>query len=131
MNLAPVIDLLERRIGLDAMSLGASALPAAVGDEMRALGLSDATAYAGRLAGDADAFAALVERLVVPETWFFRGAGLFEELARVVARSSPGARRGSTRPPGHAAPASAPRDSDRGSRGALRALRVGHQSRRL
>jgi len=91
MNLAPVVELLQRRIGLDPASLGVSVLPAAVTDEMRALRLTDATAYAGRLAGDTDAFAALVERLVVPETWFFRGAGLFEELARIVARS-PGGR---------------------------------------
>jgi len=90
MNLAPVVELLERRIGLDPMSLGASVLPAAAADEMRGFGLTDATAYARRLAGDADAFAALVERLVVPETWFFRGAGLFEELARVVARFAGG-----------------------------------------
>jgi chemotaxis protein methyltransferase WspC len=86
MNLAPVVELVGRRIGLDPASLGAGVLPTAVADEMRALRLTDATAYAGRLAGDADAFAALVERLVVPETWFFRGAGLFEELARIVAR---------------------------------------------
>jgi chemotaxis protein methyltransferase WspC len=90
MNLAPVIELLGRRIGLDPASLGARVLPAAVADEMRALRLTDAIAYAGRLAGDADAFAALVERLVVPETWFFRGAGLFEELARIVARFTGG-----------------------------------------
>lgn len=90
MNLAPVVELLDQRIGLDPTSLGASVLPTAVADEMRALGLSDATAYASRLAGDAEAFAALVERLVVPETWFFRGTGLFEELAQIVARFTGG-----------------------------------------
>jgi chemotaxis protein methyltransferase WspC len=90
MNLAPVVDLLERRIGLDPTSLGATVLPAAVGDEMRTFGLSDATTYAGRLDSNPDAFAALVERLVVPETWFFRGGGLFEELARVIARFNGG-----------------------------------------
>src|SRR4029078_1976711 len=89
-TLAPVIELLERRIGLDPTSLGESVLPAAVAVEMRRFGLTNATAYAGRLTSDADAFAALVERLVVPETWFFRGAGLFEELARTVARFTGG-----------------------------------------
>jgi chemotaxis protein methyltransferase WspC len=86
MNLAPVTELLEQRIGLDPTSLGASVLPAAVSDEMRTFGLTDAAAYSNRVRSDPGAFAALVERLVVPETWFFRGAGLFEELARNVTR---------------------------------------------
>jgi chemotaxis protein methyltransferase WspC len=90
MNLAPVIGLLERRIGLDPASLGASVLPTAVADEMRSLGLTDPVAYADRLSDQPDVFASLIDRLVVPETWFFRGAGLFEELARVVARFSTG-----------------------------------------
>jgi chemotaxis protein methyltransferase WspC len=90
MNLTPVAALLERRIGLDPASLGASVLPAAVADRMRALGLADPNAYAGRLAEQPGEFAVLVERLVVPETWFFRGAGLFDELARHVARFAAG-----------------------------------------
>jgi chemotaxis protein methyltransferase WspC len=90
MNLGPVVELLERRIGLDPASLGASVLPAAVGDGMRALGLTDPATYAGRLANHPDEFAALVDRLVVPETWFFRGAGLFEELACLIARFTAG-----------------------------------------
>jgi chemotaxis protein methyltransferase WspC len=90
MTLKAVVELLQRRIGLDPTSLGSSVVPAAVADEMRSFGLRDATAYAGRLTSDPDAFAALVERLVVPETWFFRGPGLFEELAHMVARFTGG-----------------------------------------
>jgi chemotaxis protein methyltransferase WspC len=82
MNLAPVVGLLERRIGLDPASLGPTVLPTAVGDRMRSLGLADPAAYAGRLQDTAEEFQTLAERLVVPETWFFRGAGLFDELAR-------------------------------------------------
>jgi chemotaxis protein methyltransferase WspC len=89
MNLDAVTDLLERRIGLDPASLGPTVLPAAVADRMRALGLADPAAYAGRLAGWPEEFDALVERLIVPETSFFRGGGLFDELARRVAASLP------------------------------------------
>jgi chemotaxis protein methyltransferase WspC len=88
MNLAPVAGLLERRIGLDPAALGPTVLPAAVADRMRALGLADPAAYADRLADGAE-FAALVERLVVPETWFFRGGELFPFLARHVAAALP------------------------------------------
>src|SRR5262249_28561692 len=73
MGLARVIGLLERRIGLDPASLGPSAFAAAVRDRMRALALTDPVAYAGRLTDSPEEFDALVDRLVVPETWFFRG----------------------------------------------------------
>jgi chemotaxis protein methyltransferase WspC len=89
MNLAPVADLLARRIGLDPASLGPSVLPAAVAEGMLALGLTDPVAYAGALAARPEAFDALAERLIVPETWFFRGGGLFAELARQVAAALP------------------------------------------
>lgn len=89
MNLGPVADLLARRIGLDPASLGAAALPAAVAEGMRALGLTDPVAYAGALADRPEAFDALADRLVVAETWFFRGGGLFAELARQVAGWQP------------------------------------------
>jgi chemotaxis protein methyltransferase WspC len=85
MNLTRVADLLARRIGLDPATLGLSVLSTAVSDAMRALGLTDPHAYADRLAERPAEFAALAERLVVSETWFFRGAGLFDELARAVA----------------------------------------------
>jgi chemotaxis protein methyltransferase WspC len=88
MNLAPVADLLAGRIGLDPASLGPAALPAAVAEGMRALGLSDPVAYAGALAARPEAFDALTDRLVVAETWFFRG-GVFADLARQVAAALP------------------------------------------
>jgi chemotaxis protein methyltransferase WspC len=84
MNLAPVVDLLERRIGLDPASLGSRVLPTAVAEGMRAVKLTDPVAYAGHLLEHVDELDELVERLLVPETWFFRGAGLFAALARVV-----------------------------------------------
>lgn len=86
MNLAPIADLLAERIGLDAASLGNAALGAAVAERMAALNLADSTAYAGCLTAQTDEFEWLVNRLLVPETWFFRGGELFEFLAGEIAR---------------------------------------------
>jgi chemotaxis protein methyltransferase WspC len=85
MNLAPVLALLRGRIGLDPDSLGAGVLSAVVGGRMRALGLADPAAYAALLADRPDRFDELTEDVIVPETWFFRGGGLFAWLAGQVA----------------------------------------------
>jgi chemotaxis protein methyltransferase WspC len=92
MSLAPVTELLRQRIGLDAESLGPTALPRAVAARMQALGLAVPADYAVRLAGDAREFQLLLDDVAVSETWFFRG-GVFPYLARLVAEATP-ARRG-------------------------------------
>jgi chemotaxis protein methyltransferase WspC len=81
MNLVPVIDLLRQRAGLDPGSMGAAALDGAVAGRLRALGLSDVNAYLDRLRRDAGEMQALLDEVVVPETWFFRGGDLFAWLA--------------------------------------------------
>jgi chemotaxis protein methyltransferase WspC len=90
----PVAVLLERLIGLDAASLGPTALAAAVTERRRALDLPDTADYAGRLAHSPAEQAELIDRLVVPETWFFRGgADLFAHLAgEAAARTAGGGR---------------------------------------
>src|SRR5262249_4539374 len=80
MNLAPILDLLRARTGLDPASLGPHAVAAAVAGRLAELGL-EAGAYAGRLAADPAEFGELVDAVVVPETWFFRGGELFPRLA--------------------------------------------------
>jgi len=91
MNLNPITDLLERLIGLDAASLGANIVSAAVADHRRELGSISENAYANLLAARPDLLQALTERLVVAESWFFRGGELFAHLAGQVARySGPG-----------------------------------------
>jgi chemotaxis protein methyltransferase WspC len=80
-NLAPVLGLLRQRIGLDPDALGKGAVAGAVGERMRDLGLADPSAYAALLVERAAEFDALVSDVVVPETWFFRGGGLFAWLA--------------------------------------------------
>jgi chemotaxis protein methyltransferase WspC len=82
---AAVRQLVERRIGLDPDTLGPSAFAEAVAAGVRAAGVADADAYAGLLEHDPAAFRALVDRLVVPETWFFRGGPLFPYLAKAAA----------------------------------------------
>lgn len=85
MNLAPVVNLLWQRIGLEPDSLGATTLSRAVTARMRALGLPTAEAYAARLVRDQQEFQLLLVDVAVPETWFFRGGEVFAYLAKHVA----------------------------------------------
>ena len=85
MNLAPIADLLENRIGLDAASLGADTLRAAIAERMLALAITDPVAYADCLARRNDEFDGLLNRLLVPETWFDRGGDVFGFLANEIA----------------------------------------------
>lgn len=73
---------LEREIGLDAQSIGESAIAAAISDRVRATGAGSAEAYASRWLGNPAEFQALVNRVVVPETWFFRMPESFAEIER-------------------------------------------------
>jgi chemotaxis protein methyltransferase WspC len=87
MNLTPVTELLEERIGLDPASLGSEVLPRAVESHMRALGLTAPAEYATRLVEDVQAFQNLVDEVTVPETWFFRGGEVFAFLVKHVAEA--------------------------------------------
>ena len=87
MNVAPIAEFLSERIGLDAASLGLSTFHAAVVEQMRTLALTDANAYAARLASCSDDLEGLLNRLLVPESWFFRGGELFPFLAREISAS--------------------------------------------
>ncbi len=81
MTLAAVRRILDERVGLDPDTLGPTAFPQAVADRCRVLGLPDSSAYAVRVGRDSAEFDALLAKLVVSETWFFRG-GVFEALAK-------------------------------------------------
>jgi len=80
--------LLEAEIGLDLDSVGASALRAAVAARMAARGVRDPAVYASLLESR-DEREALVDVVVIPETWFFRDRVPFELLAE---RATPGLR---------------------------------------
>lgn len=90
MKFAPVLKLLSERAGLDPASLGSAAVRSAVSVRLRACGL-EPDAYAARLAADPAEFLALLDEVVVPETWFFRGGTLFYHLAEQIrlARRAP------------------------------------------
>jgi chemotaxis protein methyltransferase WspC len=75
-------NLLNREIGLSARSIGAGAVEAAAKARMRACGVSELGQYLERLQGDAAERVALVEEVVVSETWFFRDEEVFKGLRR-------------------------------------------------
>lgn len=64
--------LLKSRIGLDAESVGRLVIERAVRQRIIALGCADEETYWTRLSASPSEQQALVEAVVVPETWFFR-----------------------------------------------------------
>ena len=76
--------LLATEIGLNAMSLGSSAVTDAVRRRMADCGLADLAAYHLRLQTVPEELEMLVEAVVVAETWFFRDQEPFSFLARHV-----------------------------------------------
>ena len=74
--------LLNREIGLSARSIGSSAVEAAVKTRLRACGALELSDYLTRLERDPLERAALVEEIVVSETWFFRDEEVFKALRR-------------------------------------------------
>ncbi len=73
MSTAPHIEaLLRTRIGLDARSIGPGAIERALRERQAALQAHDVAAYWNLLHSQPDEFQALIEAVVVPETWFFR-----------------------------------------------------------
>ncbi|WP_169975516.1 CheR family methyltransferase [Tautonia rosea] len=95
----PDLDAAERvlgeRIGLNPDSLGRGPIAQAVASRRKALGLGKGD-YAEALSNLEDERQALVEEVVVPESWFFRDRLPFTHLAEVIA---PGWRDDLSRPP--------------------------------
>jgi chemotaxis protein methyltransferase WspC len=81
---AEIALILRETIGLDAESIGQVALERAILDRQAACGLTDPQAYCARVRSSKEELQALVESVVVPETWFFRDAGAFDALSAVV-----------------------------------------------
>jgi chemotaxis protein methyltransferase WspC len=75
---------LAATIGLDVHSVGLLALADAVKKRMATCGLTEEGAYLERLNTAPDELAALIEMVVVPETWFFRDREPFAFLAQFV-----------------------------------------------
>jgi chemotaxis protein methyltransferase WspC len=80
MNIARIAELLRQRIGLEPLSLGANVLPAIVAKRMHARNIADVERYAAHVTESVAEFDALIEEVVVSETWFFRGGKVFSFL---------------------------------------------------
>ena len=88
-----VENLLAARLGFDIESIGRKAVETVIRLSMKDADFSDPAAYARMLSESADGWDSFVERVVIPETWFFRDVVPFElcaNWARVRMRGQPG-----------------------------------------
>ena len=83
MGLADVEHLLKASMGLNVASIGSAAIARAVQERVSACNLGDLDAYVERVRASGTELQALIEAVVVPETWFFRDRHAFTALARV------------------------------------------------
>lgn len=84
MNVAAVEAWLQAHAGLDAGSLGTGVVRRAARARIAATGCTSAADYVQRLEGSAEERHALIDGVVVPETWFFRDRPAMDSLARHV-----------------------------------------------
>ncbi|KAI3594036.1 Chemotaxis protein methyltransferase CheR [Cupriavidus sp. U2] len=77
--------LLKERIGLDAAAIGPAVIARAVDERRQAVGAPDPAAYWNLLHAVPDELQALIEAVVVPETWFFRHREALLALGRFAA----------------------------------------------
>jgi len=86
MSLANFEHLLKDMIGLDAESIGASAVERAVQERQIACGLEDSLAYWECVQASEPERQLLIEAVVVPETWFFRHREALAAIGHLVQR---------------------------------------------
>lgn len=80
--------MLNQKIGLDANSIGSRTIARAIERRCAACGLSDRAAYLYRVQTSPQELEALIESVVVPETWFFRDKEPFVYLSKYVTTRS-------------------------------------------
>jgi chemotaxis protein methyltransferase WspC len=78
--------ILTRAIGIDISAIGVTALTNAVKHRQAASAIPDRASYAARLRASEDELQALIDAVVVPETWFFRDREAFAALAGLLPR---------------------------------------------
>lgn len=76
-------DFLKQRIGLDVASVGPAIIERAVRQRCIALDMADNDRYWQRLLSSQEEQQALIESVIVPETWFFRYPESFATLGRL------------------------------------------------
>ncbi|MGF6220201.1 CheR family methyltransferase [Pseudomonas sp. YL-218 TE3947] len=79
-------DFLKERIGLDVGSVGPAIIERAVRQRITAARVQTADEYWHTLLGSRDEQQALIEAVIVPETWFFRYPESFTTLAKLAAK---------------------------------------------
>ena len=79
-------DFLKARIGLDVTSVGPAIIERAVRQRTTAQQVETADQYWQRLLVSADEQQALIEAVIVPETWFFRYPESFATLAKLASK---------------------------------------------
>ncbi len=72
--------MLANRIGLDPAAVGSTLIPRAVRIRMNELGLVDVGSYISLINSSEIEIQALIEEVVVPESWFFRDEGPFRHF---------------------------------------------------
>ena len=81
---AAIEALLKQRIGLDPKTIGSSTIARAVNQRLRDCGVLDLTTYLKRLQTSTEELDALIENIIVPETWFFRDKKPFDFLGNYI-----------------------------------------------
>ncbi len=79
-------DFLKERIGLDVTSVGPAIIERAVRQRLTASQAQTADEYWHTLQGSSDEQQALIEAVIVPETWFFRYPESFATLTKLAAK---------------------------------------------
>jgi len=79
-------DFLKERIGLDVTSVGPAIIERAVRQRSTASNAQTADEYWRTLQASSDEQQALIEAVIVPETWFFRYPESFATLAKLASR---------------------------------------------
>lgn len=86
----PVSDfesLLKQNVGLDATALGRAVIQRAVSERIAVSGLHQWRDYLEHARSTEDEIQALLDAVVLPETWFFRDRVAFESLGRLAVQS--------------------------------------------
>ena len=82
MNSTSITCLLQKTIGLDITSVGNGAVRGAIEQRMKETGSANESTYFNMLQSSPTEMAALVEEVVVPETWFFRHEEAFRLMSQ-------------------------------------------------
>jgi len=76
----PIAAFLKEKMGLDSQSIGIASVERAVGERLAARGIADIARYFDELTASEQELQALIEAVVIPETWFFRDTEAFVAL---------------------------------------------------